>query len=90
MDEPEPSAQPPVQPPSRSPVVQISHPPSTNIAQIVYDSDRQLLTIYFQKGAVYNYYDVPEDVANGFSQALNANQYLRTFVTNSFVYDRVG
>ena len=68
----------------------IGHPPSTNIAQVVYDSDQQLLTISFQKGAMYQYYEVPEDVAQGFSQALNANDYLKTFVTNSFQYSRVG
>jgi hypothetical protein len=68
----------------------ISHPPSRNIAWITYDAEQQLMTIGFQKGAVYQYFEVPGDVAYGFGQAMDANDYLRTFVTNSFVYDRIG
>jgi hypothetical protein len=68
----------------------INHPPSRNIAWITYDADQQLMTIGFQKGATYQYFDVPGDVANGFSQALDANDYLKTFVTSQFQYERIG
>jgi hypothetical protein len=67
----------------------ISHPPSRNIASIMYDADTQTLTVQFLSGYVYNYYRVDETTALGFQNALSANQYLKTFIANSFPSERL-
>ena len=79
----------PVQPKQTGPVA-VGHPPSTNISQIVYDRDSQTLTISFAKsGAVYEFYEVPEDVVEGFNQALSATKYFNAYVENSFPSQRI-
>jgi KTSC domain-containing protein len=67
----------------------IQHTPSTNIANIVYDTETQTLTISFLKGGVVEYYEVPEDVVNGFGTALSSTKYLNAYVENSFPSQRV-
>ena len=68
----------------------ISFTPSRNIAGIAYDGESQTMLVSFRSGAIYRYLDVPEDVALGFSQSLSASDYLKLFVTNQFVYERIG
>ena len=87
----QPNADKPAQPKHTGPVAAtVSHPPSTNISQIVYDRDSQTLTIAFSKsGAVYEFYEVPEDVVLGFGQALSATKYFNAYVENSFPSQRV-
>lgn len=67
----------------------ISFTPSRNISGIAYDPDEQSLTVAFASGWVYRYSDVPQDVADGFSQSLSANDYLRLFVANQYQYERI-
>ena len=67
----------------------ISFTPSRNISGIAYDADLQQLTIQFRSGWVYRYDEVPQDAADGFSQALSANDYLRLFIENQFQYQRI-
>lgn len=68
----------------------IPHPPSSNIAQIVWDDETLELFISFQKGAIYRYDQVPESVANGFSQAISATDYLRGYIESEYIPVRVG
>jgi len=68
----------------------VQHPPSTNIAGVVYDKDSQTLTVSFLKsGAIYEYYEVPEDVVDGFGQALSATKYFNAYVENTFPNQRI-
>ena len=67
----------------------VQHTPSTNISQIVYDLDTQTMTISFAKGGVIEYYEVPEDVVNGFGQALSSTKYLNAYVENLFPSQRI-
>ena len=67
----------------------IGHPPSTNIAQVAYDKDIQLLTVSFVKGGVIEFYEVDETTAHGFESALSATKYLNAYVENSFPSQRV-
>ena len=43
--------------------------PSTAISDIDYDSSREMLTVTFVTGRVYEYFDVPLDVADAFQHA---------------------
>jgi hypothetical protein len=63
--------------------------PSSQIASITY-SDDMTLTVAFQRGGVYEYKQVPEDVAMGFSQAPSAGKYLNEFVKGLYDYARIG
>jgi len=74
----------------RMALVPIPFTPSRNIAAIEYDADEQLLIVSFHSGAVYHYLGVPGDVADGFGQALSSSQYLSLYVTNQFIYEKIG
>jgi len=67
----------------------IRHTPSTNISQIVYDTETQTLTIAFVKGGVVEFYEVDETAAHGFEQALSATKYMNSFVENIFPSQRI-
>jgi len=71
-------------------LVPIPFTPSRNIAAIQYDADEQLLVVEFRSGAVYRYLGVPGDVADGFGQALSSGKYLELYVTNQFIYEKIG
>ena len=67
----------------------IRHSPSTNIAQITYDTETQTLTIQFAKGGSYEYYEVPEDAARGFESAFSTTKYFNSFIENVFPSQRL-
>ena len=67
----------------------VEFPPSTNIADIIYDDETRTMTILFQKGAVYEYQEVDEITVNGFRTAVSATDYLKAFVANSYPSRRV-
>jgi KTSC domain-containing protein len=67
----------------------ISHPPSTNIMEVVYDKDTQTLTILFAKGGVIEFYEVDETSAHGFETALSATKYMNAFIENQFPSQRI-
>lgn len=67
----------------------VRHPPSTNIAGIVYDPETQTLTISFVKGGVCEYYDVDETSAKGFEISIGATAYLRAYIENVFPQQRI-
>jgi hypothetical protein len=57
--------------------------PSSVIAGIQYDTDRQRLTVTFVTGRVYEYVDVPPGVARAFRSAFAKGTYF-----NSYIRDR--
>jgi len=67
----------------------ISHPPSTNVASVMYDKDSQQLTVEFLKGGVIEFYEVDETAAHGFENALSATKYLNAYIENVFPQQRI-
>ena len=63
---------------------------STQIQSVVYDDETMELTIWFRRGGVYQYFQVPGDVVSGFRQALSAGRYFMQFVKDSFDYEKIG
>lgn len=56
----------------------ISAPASGNVVTVSYDAETQTLFVQFMyQSAVYEYQGISEDIANGFSTALSATQYLK-------------
>lgn len=57
--------------------------PSTTIADIAYDQKRERLTVTFVTGRIYEYVDVPAEVAASFRSAFSKGTFF-----NSYIRDR--
>ncbi len=57
--------------------------PSTAIANIEYDQTRERLTVTFVTGRIYEYVDVPSEVAASFQSAFSKGAFF-----NSYIRDR--
>jgi hypothetical protein len=57
--------------------------PSTAIANIEYDDTRERLAVTFVTGRVYEYVDVPSEVAASFQSAFSKGAFF-----NSYIRDR--
>ncbi len=57
--------------------------PSTAIATIEYDATRERLTVTFVTGRIYEYVDVPSEVAASFQSAFSKGTFF-----NSYIRDR--
>lgn len=53
---------------------------SSNIASIGYDSDSMILEIEFLRGAVYQYYDVPQSIYDGLMAADSHGKYFAAYI----------
>lgn len=62
--------------------------PSSNIRGVMWDSDTMTLTITFKAG-VYQYYQVPQEVADGFGRALSATSYFKAAIQGQYPENRV-
>jgi KTSC domain-containing protein len=71
------------------PLQLIPIPASSHILTVLYDDENMLLYIQFKRGAVYVYSQVPGDVADGFTQALSAGQYLETSIKGAFEFQKM-
>ena len=61
---------------------------SGNITDIKYDDEPQTLAVSFHHGGGGTYFEVPENVANGFETAASAGNYLNTVIKPTFRYER--
>ncbi|OKH22887.1 lysine--tRNA ligase [Chroogloeocystis siderophila] len=62
---------------------------SSLIKKYDYDPPRKLLQIEFKNGSIYNYQDVPADIAQGLEQETSQGQYFNEFIRGKFAYDQV-
>ena len=51
---------------------------SSNVARFAYDESNQVLKVEFKNGAIYDYYDIPENVFH------SSNSDLRTSIWKKF------
>ncbi|MDR6530304.1 hypothetical protein J2800_001040 [Caulobacter rhizosphaerae] len=58
--------------------------PSTVIKAWAYAPERQVLTVTFVSGCVYDYADVPAEVAEGFRLAFAKGQYFNRVIRDRF------
>lgn len=66
----------------------ISTPQSSNVAGFSYDKAAQVLTVEFNNGSRYDYYDVPENVFEGMKSADSKGKYLNTEIKGNYRYER--
>ncbi|HEJ8168487.1 KTSC domain-containing protein [Serratia marcescens] len=62
---------------------------SSNISSIGYDAESQTLEIEFLNGAIYQYFDVPEQVHAELMGADSVGAFLARNIKGSFRYSRV-
>ncbi len=63
---------------------------SSNIASIGYDADTNTLEVEFLSGAIYQYYNVPQNMYDQLGQAGSKGRFLNTYIKNAYPYSRVG
>ena len=63
--------------------------PSSNLDWARYDTETQILTIGFDSGAVYEYYDVPEFMVERLFSAGSHGSYHYHNIRCNYTYDRV-
>ncbi len=63
---------------------------SSNISSIGYDADTDTLEVEFLSGAIYQYYNVPQNIYDQLMQAGSKGRFLNTYIKNAYPYSRVG
>ena len=64
--------------------------PSTVIGKMDYDPETRTLTIAYVSGQTYMYRDVPETVYKELKASRVKGRYLRFFVKDKYVFEKVG
>lgn len=63
---------------------------SSNIASIGYDAGTETLEVEFLSGAIYQYYNIPQNMYDQLMQAGSKGRFLNTYIKNAYPYSRVG
>ncbi len=66
----------------------ISTPESSNVSGFSYEATTQTLTVEFNSGSRYDYYDVLEHVYEGMKNADSKGRYLNTEIKGHYRYAR--
>ena len=67
----------------------IDTPESSNIARFKYDDARQVLTVEFKLGGVYEYFDVPPGISEQMQAAASKGQFLAQNIKGRYRYARL-
>jgi hypothetical protein len=63
--------------------------PSTAIADIDYDATRERLTVTFITGRVYEYIDVPTEVAASFQSAFSKGAFFNGYIRDRYDFREI-
>ncbi len=63
-------------------------PESSNLTRFGYESTTQVLTVEFQNGGIYDYFDIPEDVHEQMKAASSKGQFLAKVIKSHYRYAR--
>jgi hypothetical protein len=63
--------------------------PSTAIADIKYDRGRERLTVFFVSGRIYEYVDVPAEVAASFQSAFSKGTFFNSYVRDRYDFREI-
>ena len=66
----------------------IETPQSSNVAGFSYNEATQVLTVQFNSGNRYDYYDVPEQIFEGMNSAESKGKYLNAKIKGHYRYAR--
>ncbi|MEU4254379.1 KTSC domain-containing protein [Amycolatopsis sp. NPDC026612] len=62
---------------------------SSNVVSIGYDPGSRTLEIEFREQAIYQYFDVPEDVSDGLLRAPSHGKFIWANIRDRYRYQRV-
>ena len=62
---------------------------SSNLASVGYDPGNLILEIEFHKGAIYQYFDVPDNIYQGLMQADSKGTYFNSHIRNDYRYAKL-
>ena len=57
---------------------------STNLSAVGYDSETDLLTIEFNDGGLYEYYNVPQNIYNELMSAPSKGIFFHRFIRDTY------
>ena len=63
--------------------------PSTVVADIDYDPERKRLEVTFVTGRVYEYVDVPVEVAASFQSAFSKGAFFNTYIRDRYDFREI-
>lgn len=66
----------------------MSTPESSNVTRFRYEETAQILTVEFNNGSCYDYYDVPDHIFEGMKQADSKGKYLNAEIKGHYRYER--
>lgn len=66
----------------------ISTPESSNVTGFRYEEATQVLTVEFNSGSRYDYYDVPEHVFEGMKSADSKGKFINSEIKSHYRYAR--
>jgi hypothetical protein len=62
---------------------------SSMIDRLVYSKEDCNLTIYFEKGSVYNYKNVPSNIVRGFAETTSVGKYFSEHIKGKYSSSRL-
>jgi len=62
---------------------------SSNIKTAMYDTENKILTITFNTGMVYEYYDVPWEIFTKFRSSQSQGKYFNTEIRTKYKFKKV-
>lgn len=62
---------------------------STNLHSVGYDTDSQTMRVRFNRGAIYDHYDVPENIHEGLMKAGSKGHFYRVNIERRFRHKRI-
>ena len=66
----------------------IETPDSSNVARYRYDAKRHVLTVEFNSGGIYNYYDVPQVMYERMNGASSKGQFHAQNIKGTYRFAR--
>lgn len=62
---------------------------SSNISGYHYNIENMKLTIKFNSGAMYSYFNITPDIVQGFADAESKGKYFNKVIKNNYTYEKV-
>ena len=59
---------------------------SSNIQNLIYNDETETLKVTFTSGTTYEYFDVPEDVYEEFTNAESLGKFFHEFIKGKYLY----
>lgn len=62
---------------------------SSNLAEMRYSKETQILKVFFKNGTGYKYFPVPEEVHAQFGKAESAGQFFHKYIKGVFKFEKL-